>query len=141
VAYSTVTKYTHSAQFSGRKEAIPPETPDVEHSPIDEAILTALAEFLFLFLFPFLSVRELWRRICLPRSTVHPHLTQSLRFTSRCDIFDGSPTFDGRTEADSSPDGNRTIAGPLGAKCKARASGTTLSPWTSRGFICSVSMI
>jgi hypothetical protein len=30
-------------------------------------------------------VRELWRRICLPRSTVHRHrhLTQSLRFTVR----------------------------------------------------------
>jgi hypothetical protein len=28
----------------------------------------------------------------------------------------GPPLFDGGTEADSSPDGNRTIAGPLGAK-------------------------
>jgi hypothetical protein len=26
------------------------------------------------------------------------------------------PRFDGGTEADSGPDGNRTIAGPLGAK-------------------------
>jgi hypothetical protein len=81
VAYSTVTKYARSAQFSGRKEATPPEAPDLELSPVDEAILTALAEFPF----PFLSssVRELSRRICLPRSTVHPHphLTQSLRFT------------------------------------------------------------
>jgi hypothetical protein len=81
VAYSTVAKYTRSAQFSGRKEVIPPETPDVERSPVDEAILTALAEF------PFSSVRELSRRICLPRSTVHPHLNrhlmQSLRFTVR----------------------------------------------------------
>jgi DNA-binding IclR family transcriptional regulator len=32
-----------------------------------------------------LSVRELSRRICLPRSTVHRHrhLTQSFRFTVR----------------------------------------------------------
>jgi hypothetical protein len=81
VAYSTVTKYARSAQFSGRKEATPPEAPDVEHSPVDEAILTAPAEFPF----PFSSVRELSRRICLPRSTVHRqrHLTQSLRFTVR----------------------------------------------------------
>jgi hypothetical protein len=65
-------------------------------------------------------VRELSRRICLPRSTMHlhlhRHLTQSLRFTSQCDIFDGSPTFDRGIEADSGPDSNRTIAGPLGAK-------------------------
>jgi hypothetical protein len=81
VAYWTVTKYARSAQFSGRKEATPPEVPDVERSPVDEAILTDLAEFTF----PFSFVRELSRRICLPRSTVHPHrhLTQSLRFTVR----------------------------------------------------------
>jgi hypothetical protein len=77
VAYSTVTKYARSTQFSGRKEPTAPEAPDVERSPVDEAILTALAEF------PFSSVRELSRRICLPRSTVDRHLTQSLRFTMR----------------------------------------------------------
>jgi hypothetical protein len=83
VAYLTVTKHARSAQFSGRKDATPPEAPDVERSPVDEAILTSLAEFLFPC--PFLSVRKLSRRICLPRSTVHPHrhLTQSLRFTVR----------------------------------------------------------
>jgi hypothetical protein len=75
VAYSTVTQYARSVQFSGRKEATPPEDPDVERSPVDEAILAALVEF------PFPSVRELSRRICLPRSTVHLHLKQSLRFT------------------------------------------------------------
>jgi DNA-binding IclR family transcriptional regulator len=42
-------------------------------------MLTALAEFPF----PFSSVRELSRRIYLPRSAVHPHLTRSLRFTVR----------------------------------------------------------
>jgi hypothetical protein len=89
VAYSRVTEYTRSAQFSGRKEATPPEAPDVERSPVDEAILTDLAEFPF----PFSSVRGLSRRVCFPRSAVHwhRHLTQSLRFTSRCDIFDGPP--------------------------------------------------
>jgi hypothetical protein len=83
VAYSTVTEYASSAQFSGRKEATPPEAPDMERSLVDEAILTALAKFPFPF--PFSSVRELSRRICLRRSTVHRrrHLMQSLRFTVR----------------------------------------------------------
>jgi hypothetical protein len=79
VAYSTVTKYARSAQFSGRKEATAPKAPDVERSPVDDAMLTVLAEFPF----PFSSVRELSRRICLPRFAVHRHLTQSLRFTVR----------------------------------------------------------
>jgi hypothetical protein len=93
VACSTVTKYTRMTQFSCRKEATPPEAQDVEHSPVDEAILTALAEIPF----PVSTVRELLRRISLPRFTVHRHLTQSVRFTSRCDIFDGSPAFDDGT--------------------------------------------
>jgi hypothetical protein len=67
VVYSTAAKYVSSARFSGRKEASPPEAPDVERSHVDEAILTTLAEF------PFSSVRELSQRICLPRSTVHRH--------------------------------------------------------------------
>jgi hypothetical protein len=76
VAYSTVSKYARSAQFSGRREPTPADAPDVERSPVDEAILTALVEL------PFSSVRELSRMICLPRSTVHrhQHLTQSLHF-------------------------------------------------------------
>jgi hypothetical protein len=81
LAYLTVTKYARGGQFSGRKEANPPEAPDVECTPVDEAILTTLAKFRF----PFSSVRELSQRICLPRSTVHRHrhLTQSLRVTVR----------------------------------------------------------
>jgi hypothetical protein len=81
VAYSMVTKYARSTQFPGRKETTPPETPDVERGPVNEAILTALVEFPF----PFSSVRQLSRRICLPRSTVHRHrhLKQSFRFTVR----------------------------------------------------------
>jgi hypothetical protein len=110
VAHSTVTKYARSAQFSGRKEANPPEAPDVEHSLVDEVILAALAEFPF----PFSSVCELSRRICLPRSTVHWHLTQSLRFTVR--HLRWLPQLLAASEADSGPDGNRIIADPLGAK-------------------------
>jgi hypothetical protein len=88
VAYLTVIKYARSAQFSSRKEATPPEAPDAERSPVDDAILTALTEFPF----PFSSVRELSRRIfrdlpCTRTGTSHNH------FDSRCDIFDGSPTF------------------------------------------------
>jgi hypothetical protein len=77
VTYSTVTKCARSAQFSGRQEATPPEAPDVECSPVNEAMLTGLAEF------PFSSVRELSRGICLPRSTMHRHLRQSLPFTAQ----------------------------------------------------------
>jgi hypothetical protein len=81
VSYSTVIKCVRSAQFPGRKEATSPETLYMERSPVDEVILTALAKF------PFSSVHELSRRICLPRSTVHrrrhPYLTPSLRFTVR----------------------------------------------------------
>jgi hypothetical protein len=81
VAYSTVPNHVRSAQFSGRKEATAPEAPDVERSPVDEAMLRALAEF------PFSSVRGLSRRVCFPRSTVHRHrhpcLAQSLPFTVR----------------------------------------------------------
>jgi hypothetical protein len=77
VAYSTVTKYARGAEFSGRKAATPPEAPDLERSPVNEAIFTAFAEF------PFSSVRELSLRICLPESMVYRHFTQSLRFTVR----------------------------------------------------------
>jgi hypothetical protein len=85
VAYSMVTKYVRSAQFSDRKEVTLPEAPDVERIPVDEAILRALVEFPFPFLFS--SLRELSRRICLLRFTVHRYrhrqLTQSFRFTVR----------------------------------------------------------
>jgi hypothetical protein len=77
VAYSTGTKYARSSRFTLDKETAPPEPMDVGLNAVDQAILTALADY------PFLSVRELSRRICLPRSTVHRHLTQSLRFTIR----------------------------------------------------------
>jgi hypothetical protein len=87
VAYSTVTKYARIAQFSGRKEATPPEAPDVEHSPVDEAILTALAEFPFLF-----RLCASFRGGSVFRDTPCTG-TSPNHFDSRCDIFDGSPTF------------------------------------------------
>jgi hypothetical protein len=89
VAYSTVTKYACSAQFSGRKEATPPEARDVERSSVNEATLTALANFRFRF------------RLCAsfrggsvfrdpPRTGTG---TSRNHFASQCDIFDESPTF------------------------------------------------
>jgi hypothetical protein len=87
VEYSTVTKYAHSAQFSGRKEATPPEAPDVEPSPVGEAVLTAFAEFSFPFrLCANSRGGSVFRdRPCTGTSCNH--------FASRCGIFDGSPTF------------------------------------------------
>jgi hypothetical protein len=49
MAYSTLTKYARRAEFFDRKEATPPEAPDVERIPVDEAIHTTLAEFPFPF--------------------------------------------------------------------------------------------
>jgi hypothetical protein len=137
VTYSTVTKFAHSAQFSGRKEVTPPEALDVERSPVDEGILTALAQFPF----PFSSVRELSRRICLPRSTVHRHwhLTQSLRFTVR--YLRWVPHFLTVEQKQIRVQMAVELLQVLSVQSKACVSGTTLSPWMSREFICSVSMI
>jgi hypothetical protein len=77
MAYSTVTKSARSAKFIAGKEPIEPEPGDMGSGHVDQAILTALADC------PFLSARELSRRIYLPRSTVNRHLTQSHHFTSR----------------------------------------------------------
>jgi hypothetical protein len=85
VAHSMVTKYVRSAQFSRRKEATSPEAPYVERSPVDDAILTALVEVRFRF------------RLCASfrGGSVFrdPPCTSSNHFASRCNIFDGSPTF------------------------------------------------
>jgi hypothetical protein len=59
VTYPTVTKYAHSAKFSPKKDRISSEPPVVESSPVDDAILAALAEY------PFSSIRKLSRRTCL----------------------------------------------------------------------------
>jgi hypothetical protein len=74
---ATVTKSARSSRFTLDKDTAQPEPMDIGLNAVDQAILTALADY------PFLSVRELSRRTCLPRSTVHRHLTQSLHFTIR----------------------------------------------------------
>jgi hypothetical protein len=112
VASSTVTKYVPSAQFSGRKEATLPEAPNMERSPVDEAILTALAEFPFPFrLCASFRGGYVFRDPPCTRTRISRN-----HFGSRCDIFDGSHTFDGGIEADSGTDGNQTIADPLSAE-------------------------
>jgi hypothetical protein len=84
VAYSTVTKYTLGAQFSGRTEATSPEAPDVEHSPVDEAILTAPAAFLFRLCVSFRRGSLFRDPPCTGTGTSRNH------FVPGCDIFDGS---------------------------------------------------
>jgi hypothetical protein len=59
VTYSMVTKYARSVKFSPKKDRPSSEPPVVESSPIADAILAALVDY------PFLSIRELSRRICL----------------------------------------------------------------------------
>jgi hypothetical protein len=77
VTDSTITKSARSAKFSPKKDRRSSEPPVVESSPVDDALFAALVDY------PLLSRRELSRRTCLPQSTVHRHLTHSLRFTIR----------------------------------------------------------
>jgi hypothetical protein len=87
VAYSTVTKYVHSEKFPPKNDGHPLQPISVESSPVDQPILTALADH------PFSSVRELSQLSCLSRSTVHRHLTPSLHFISGFNSCDGSPIY------------------------------------------------
>jgi hypothetical protein len=74
VAYCTVTKYVRSEKFPPMNDGPPLQPIRIEPGPVDQAIVTALADC------PFSSVRELSRLTCLPRSTVHRQLTGSLHF-------------------------------------------------------------
>jgi hypothetical protein len=65
VAYSTVTKYERSEKFPPKNDGPLSEPIILERGPVDQAILTALADE------PFSSVRELSQLTFLPRSTVH----------------------------------------------------------------------
>jgi hypothetical protein len=55
VAYSTVTEYVRSEKFPPKNDGHPSEPISIEPGPVDQAILTALADY------PFSSVRELSR--------------------------------------------------------------------------------
>jgi hypothetical protein len=61
VVYSTMTKYVRSEKFPPKNDGPPSQPMTIEPRPVDEAILTALADYAF----P--SVRELSRLISLPR--------------------------------------------------------------------------
>jgi hypothetical protein len=89
VPYSTVTKYTRSAQFSGRKEATAPEAPDLERSPVDGEYSRLLPNFRFYLCASFRG-ESVFRDP--PRTGTSPGNSRN-HFASRCDIFDGSPTF------------------------------------------------
>jgi hypothetical protein len=75
VEHSMVTKYVRREKYPPKNDGPPSQPISVEPGPVDQAILTALADD------PFSSVRELSRLTCFPRSTVHRHLTDSLHFT------------------------------------------------------------
>jgi hypothetical protein len=74
VASSTVPKYVRSGEFPPNNDGPPSEPITVEPGPVDQATSIALADYTFSW------VRELSRVTCLPRSTVHRHLTDSLHF-------------------------------------------------------------
>jgi hypothetical protein len=84
VAYSMVTKYVRGENFPRKNDGPPFEPMTVEPAPVDQAIVTALADY------PFSSVQEVSRLTCLPRSAVHRHPTDSLHFISGFNICDGS---------------------------------------------------
>jgi hypothetical protein len=77
IAYSTVAKYVRSARYPLKQDTPSAEPMPIEANPVGQAIMTGLADY------PFSSVRELSRLICLPRSTVHRRLTRPCHFIIR----------------------------------------------------------
>jgi hypothetical protein len=113
VTYSTVTKYAENARFALTTEAIPPKPAEGGHGPVDEAILAAIGEK------PFSSGRELSRLTCLPRSTVHRRLAQSLRFPVRhLRLVPGFlPAEQKRTRVDMAGELLRVLSGQVTHQC------------------------
>jgi hypothetical protein len=74
VAHSILTKYVRREKHPRKKEGPRLQRMNVEPGPIDQAIVTALADY------PFSSVWELSRLTCLRGSTVHTHPTDSFHF-------------------------------------------------------------
>jgi hypothetical protein len=72
IVCSTVTEYLRPRQFTSIPIDPPPKQPAT--IVIDQAMLDSLEQY------PFSSIRELVRFICIPTTTVHRHLTQSLSF-------------------------------------------------------------
>jgi hypothetical protein len=114
VAYSTVNKYDRSAQLSGRNEATHPLPKLQMWNAV--MLMRQYSRLLPNFRFHFRLCASFRRGSVFRDPPCTGIDTSRNHFASRCDIFDGPPTFDGGTEADSGPDGNRTIAGSLGVK-------------------------
>jgi hypothetical protein len=126
VAYSTVTKYALSAQFSGRKEAPLPKLQMWNSVLSMRRYSRPLTNFRFRLCASFRGGSVFRDPPCTctrtgigigtgtdtGTSTSRNHFASLHSATSSM----GPPLFDGGTEADSGPDGNRTIAGHLGAK-------------------------
>jgi hypothetical protein len=112
VAYSTVTKYARSAQFPAERK---PPLPKLQ---MWNTVLSIrqYSQLLPNFRFRFRLCASFCGGSVFRDPPCARTRTSRNQFASQCDIFDGSPTFDGGTEADSGRDGNRIIAGPLGAK-------------------------
>jgi hypothetical protein len=74
IGYSLVPKYRRETRIP----PIPRDSPEKPPTTVpDDAILDALQQQ------PFSSVRELAKLTCIPRSTVHRHLTQTLGFVMK----------------------------------------------------------
>jgi hypothetical protein len=71
IAYSTVTKRLRQRQFTSIL-VDPPE--EIVIIVLDQAIIDVLEQY------PFSSIQELTRFTCIPTTTVHRRLTQSLGF-------------------------------------------------------------
>jgi histone-lysine N-methyltransferase SETMAR len=71
IGYSTITRYLRQQHFP-TKSSEPPENTSI--TVVGNAILDALKQQ------PFSSIREIAKLTCIPRTTVHRHLTSSLGF-------------------------------------------------------------
>jgi hypothetical protein len=72
IGYSTLTKYFREKSFSRSNLDTDSEPKIEEENFSDEAIIEALEEF------PFSSLRQIAKRIFIPRNTVRYHLVNSL---------------------------------------------------------------
>jgi hypothetical protein len=110
VADSTVIKYARSAQFSGRKEATLPKL------RMWNAVLSVRQYSRVLPNFRF-RLCAIFRGGSVFRDLPCTHTgTSGITSLHGATSSMGPPLFDSGIETDSGPDGNRTIAGPLGAK-------------------------
>jgi hypothetical protein len=75
VSYATVIRWFGGIAFVSAVEEFLESSPTKDRDEVDDAILLAIAEY------PFDSVRDLSRLICMARNSVHRRLMTSLDFT------------------------------------------------------------